>query len=72
MIAGQRALVLARVIQGGEVLELRPEDLCTLVAREARLNEIFLRAFVLRRLLLINRQLGNVVVIGSRLRRVRV
>jgi thioredoxin reductase (NADPH) len=66
MIAGQRTLVLARVIQGGEVLELRPEDLRTLVARDAGLSEIFLRAFVLRRLLLINRQLGNAVVIGSR------
>jgi thioredoxin reductase (NADPH) len=66
MIAGQRTLVLARVIQGGEVLELRPEDLRTLVARDAGLSETFLRAFVLRRLLLINRQLGNVVVIGSR------
>jgi thioredoxin reductase (NADPH) len=66
MIAGQRALVLARVIQGGEVLELRPADLRTFVARDPRLNELFLRAFVLRRLLLINRQLGNVVVIGSR------
>ena len=66
MIAGQRTVVLARVIQGGEVLELRPEDLRTLVARDAVLREIFLRAFVLRRLLLINRQLGNVVVIGSR------
>src|SRR6266852_3399694 len=66
MIAGQRTLVLARVIQGGEVLELRPEGLRTLVARDAGLSEIFLRAFVLRRLLLINRQLGNAVVIGSR------
>jgi thioredoxin reductase (NADPH) len=66
MIAGHRTVVLARVIQGGEVLELRPEDLRTLVARDAGLGELFLRAFVLRRLLLINRQLGNVVVIGSR------
>ena len=66
MIAGQRTLVLARVIQHGEILELRPEDLRTLVARDAGLGEIFLRAFLLRRLLLINRQLGNVVVIGSR------
>jgi hypothetical protein len=46
-------------------LGLRPEDLRTLVARDATLNEIFLRAFVLCRLLLINRQLGTVVVIGS-------
>jgi thioredoxin reductase (NADPH) len=66
MIAGQRTLVLARVIQDGEVLELWPEDLRTFVARDAGLGEIFLRAFLLRRLLLINRQLGNVVVIGSR------
>ena len=66
MIAGHRTVVLARVIQGGEVLELRPEDLRSFVARDAGLNELFLRAFVLRRLLLINRQLGNVVVIGSR------
>src|SRR5260370_27803548 len=66
MIAGQRTVVLARVIQGGEVLELQPEVLRTLVARDAGLGEIFLRAFVLRRLLLINRQLGNAVVIGSR------
>ena len=66
MIAGQRTLVLARVIQKGEVLELRPEDLRTLVARDAGLSEVFLRAFVLRRLLLIHRQLGNVVLIGSR------
>jgi thioredoxin reductase (NADPH) len=36
------------------------------VARDAGLSEILLRAFVLRRLMLINRQLGNVAVIGSR------
>jgi thioredoxin reductase (NADPH) len=36
------------------------------VARDAGLGEKFLRAFLLRRLLLINRQLGNVVLIGSR------
>jgi thioredoxin reductase (NADPH) len=66
MIAGQRTVVQARVVQAGEILELRPEELRTLVARDAGLGEIFLRAFVLRRLMLINRQLGNVAVIGSR------
>jgi thioredoxin reductase (NADPH) len=65
-IVGQRTVVQARVTQAGEILELRPEDLRTLVAREAGLGEILLRAFVLRRLMLINRQLGNVAVIGSR------
>ena len=66
MIAGQRTVVQARVIDAGEILELHPEELRTLVARDAGLGEIFLRAFVLRRLMLINRQLGNVAVIGSR------
>jgi thioredoxin reductase (NADPH) len=66
MIAGQRTVVQARVIQAGEILEVRPEDLRTLVAHDAGLSEIFLRAFMLRRVMLINRQLGNVVVIGSR------
>jgi thioredoxin reductase (NADPH) len=65
MIAGQRTVVQARVIQAGEILELPPEELRTLVGRDAGLGEIFLRAFMLRRLMLINRQLGNVAVIGS-------
>jgi thioredoxin reductase (NADPH) len=64
-IAGQRTVVQARVIQAGEIMELRPEDLRALVARDAALGEMFLRAFVLRRLMLISRQLGNVAVIGS-------
>src|SRR5580692_1347630 len=65
-IAGQRTVVQARVIQAGEILEVRPEDLRTLVAHDASLSEILLRAFMLRRLMLIDRQLGNVVVVGSR------
>ena len=35
------------------------------MARDAGLSKILLQAFILRRLMLINRQLGNVVVIGS-------
>jgi len=65
-IAGQRTVVQARAIQAGEILEVRPESLRTLVANDAALSEILLRAFMLRRLMLIDRQLGNVVVIGSR------
>jgi thioredoxin reductase (NADPH) len=37
-----------------------------LLWRDAGLSKILFQAFVLRRLMLINRQLGNVVVIGSR------
>ena len=66
MIAGQPGIVLARVAEAGEVLELRAEDLRSLLARDAGLGEIFLRAFMLRRLMLIQRELGNVVLVGSR------
>jgi thioredoxin reductase (NADPH) len=66
MIAGQRTVVQARVIEAGEILELRPEELRALVGRDAGLGEIFLRAFMLRRVMLVTKKLGNVVVIGSR------
>jgi thioredoxin reductase (NADPH) len=66
MIAGQPSIVLSRVMKAGEVLELRPEELRILVARDAGLSEILLRAFMLRRHMFITRQLGNVVVVGSR------
>lgn len=58
MIAGQRTVVQARVMQAGEVLELRSEELRTLVARNADLGEILLRAFILRRLMLITRAMS--------------
>lgn len=44
MIAGQPSIVLARVIEEGQILELRPEDLRVLLSRDVRLGEIFLRA----------------------------
>ncbi len=66
MIGGQRAIVLARVTVGGEVLEISPENLRTFVARDAQLGEILLRAFMLRRLTLITKHLGNVILVGSR------
>jgi thioredoxin reductase (NADPH) len=66
MIAGQRTVLQARVAQAGEVLVLPPKELQTLVARDERLSEIVLGAFILRRLMLINQQVSNVVLVGSR------
>lgn len=65
-IAGQRSVAQVRVVGAGEVVELPPRDLRTLVSQDAGLSEIILRAFILRRLMLISRQLGNVALIGSR------
>ena len=66
MISGQRCLVLGRVTESGEFLELRGEGLRSLIARDAELSEIFMRAFILRRLELIRRGLGNLILMGSR------
>jgi thioredoxin reductase (NADPH) len=41
-------------------------DFRALVARDAELSEIFMRAFILRRVSLINQGFGNVILLGSR------
>ena len=66
MISGQRCLVLGRVNNAGEFLEVSAEGLRALVARDAELSEIIMRAFILRRLALITNRLGNVILMGSR------
>lgn len=66
MISGQRCLVIGRVTEPGEFLEITGEDLRSIVAKDAELGEIFMRAFILRRLALITHGFGNVVVLGSR------
>jgi thioredoxin reductase (NADPH) len=65
MISGQRCLVIGRVTEAGEFLELSPENVRMLVARDAELSEILMRAFILRRLELIRRGWGALVVLGS-------
>jgi thioredoxin reductase (NADPH) len=66
MIAGQRSWVHGRVTASGEFLELSREAMLALVARDAELSEILMRAFILRRLLLIREGNSNVVLMGSR------
>ena len=65
MITGRRALARLRVSEPGEVIELDREQLLALVQTDAELSEILMRAFILRRVELIARDLGDVVVIGS-------
>jgi thioredoxin reductase (NADPH) len=66
MISRHGALVRGRVTEDGEFLEVSPEDLKQLVARDAELSELFMRAFILRRILLISYGQGNVILLGSR------
>jgi thioredoxin reductase (NADPH) len=66
MISGQRCLVRARMTEAGKLLELSGDGLRSLVARDAELSEIFMRAFILRRLALISLGYGNLILLGSR------
>jgi thioredoxin reductase (NADPH) len=65
MIAGRPALARARASEPGEVIELDRTQLLALIQTDAELSEILMRAFILRRVELIARGLGDVVVIGS-------
>jgi thioredoxin reductase (NADPH) len=66
MISGQPALVRGRVTESGRFIELTAEALRTLVAKDAELSEILMRAFILRRLELIRHGYGNIILMGSR------
>jgi thioredoxin reductase (NADPH) len=66
MITGRRAIARLQVSEPGEVIELDREQLLALIQTDAELSEILMRAFIMRRLALIARDLGDVVVIGSR------
>src|ERR1700752_1417995 len=65
MLSGRRSLVRARMREGGEVVEVNRECLQNLVQSDADLSEILLGAFIFRRLELIARGLGDVVLLGS-------
>jgi len=65
MITGRRTLTQMRVSESGEVIELDREQLLALIQTDAELSEIFMRAFIMRRIEIIARGLGDVVLLGS-------
>jgi thioredoxin reductase (NADPH) len=65
MITGRRALVRVHATKPGEVLQLAREDLQSLIQTDPELSAILLRAFILRRMRLIEGHIGGVVVLGS-------
>jgi thioredoxin reductase (NADPH) len=66
LIAGQPAVVRARARGAGRILEVPAERVRSLVLTDPELSQILLRAFILRRTLLMSRNAGNIVLIGSR------
>jgi thioredoxin reductase (NADPH) len=65
LISGRPSVARLRVSEPGAVIELAHDQLLALVQTDAELGEILMRAFILRRLELIARDVGGVVVIGS-------
>ncbi len=65
LLSGRRALVRLRVSEPGETIELHRDQLVNLVQADSELSEIFMRAFILRRMELIERRAGDVVLVGS-------
>ncbi|MBC7899449.1 MAG: FAD-dependent oxidoreductase [Saprospiraceae bacterium] len=66
LLSGRRLLTRIRMSEAGEVIELDREQLLTLVQNDGELSDIFMRAFILRRIEMIKQGLGDVVLIGSR------
>jgi thioredoxin reductase (NADPH) len=66
MIAGRKSIYRCQAIEAGTVLELSAQNLRTLIARDAELSEIFMKAFLARRLSLKQHGHGNVLILGSR------
>jgi thioredoxin reductase (NADPH) len=65
MLSGRRALATARAVEDGEIVELERADLLRLVQSDSELGEIIMRAFILRRMALIEGRHGDVVILGS-------
>jgi thioredoxin reductase (NADPH) len=65
MLAGRRAMVRIRVSEEGELVEIEHDQLMSLVQTDSELSDIFMRAFILRRVELIARGYGDVVLLGS-------
>ena len=65
MLSGSRRLVRIRAGEAGAVIELERQHLLALVQTDSELSEIFMRAFILRRVELIAHGFGDVVLVGS-------
>jgi thioredoxin reductase (NADPH) len=65
MLSGRRGLLRVRMKEAGDVIELDRDHLMAMVQTDAELSEIFMRAFIFRRVALIARGFGDVLLLGS-------
>jgi thioredoxin reductase (NADPH) len=66
MISGAGSMARGRVGEPGQFIEVTPDGLRSLIAKDAELSDIFMRAFIQRRIALIAGGIGNVIILGSR------
>jgi thioredoxin reductase (NADPH) len=67
LLAGRRGLVRARATMASRVLRVEMAQFRNLLQTDADLSEILMRAFILRRVGLLQGAMGDAIVIGSRL-----
>jgi len=65
ILAGGRFLARIQASTPCDVIEVPREELLQLIQTDSELSDIFLRAFILRRLQLIDQGLGDVLLLGS-------
>lgn len=65
VLTGRRGLVRIRAAEPSELIEIERDALRGLVQTDSELSDIFLRAYILRRLELIAQGIGDLVLIGS-------
>ena len=66
VLSGQRGLARNRACEAGELIEVDRSRLMALVQTDSELSDIFMRAFILRRLEIIARGSTDLVLLGSR------
>ncbi|HEV8148438.1 MAG TPA: FAD-dependent oxidoreductase [Bryobacteraceae bacterium] len=64
-LSGRRSLVRCRVREAGKVVEISRTCLRKLMQTDVVIGEMFLRAFILRRVFLIANSIGDAILIGS-------
>ena len=64
-LSGRRSLVLCRACEASALLEIDRSNLRRIMQTDAALGDLFLRAFLLRRVYLIANSVGDAVLIGS-------
>src|SRR5438105_4898842 len=65
VLAGQPSMAFIRAAESSEVIEIVRDRVLQIVKTDSELSDLFMRVFLMRRVELMTRHIGDVVVIGS-------